>query len=201
MFIGDGAVGKTSLISQFDTRKFNKNHIRTVGLDAVKVAYTQKDDNVELEVKLWDTAGQDRFKTMTYQFYKNADAVIIAFDLTVPETFAGVTNWLQSIFKHKSEEIPKVLCGNKSDLVAVADNAVNSEEAKKMAAEYKMKYFETSAFTGENVEAMIHSTIEEAYITKIKPIIEQEKKGIVQAEPIQLGKPSEKPQQKKEGCC
>jgi GTPase SAR1 family protein len=57
MFIGDGAVGKTSLISQFDTRKFNKNHIRTVGLDSVKVNYTTLDGQCELEVKLWDTAG------------------------------------------------------------------------------------------------------------------------------------------------
>jgi GTPase SAR1 family protein len=57
MFIGDGAVGKTSLISQFDTRKFNKNHIRTVGLDSVKVNYKTLDGECELEVKLWDTAG------------------------------------------------------------------------------------------------------------------------------------------------
>lgn len=163
MFIGDGAVGKTSLISMFDTRKFNKSHIRTVGLDSVKVNYTQKDDNVDVEVKLWDTAGQDRFKTMTYQFYKNADGVIIAFDLTDPVSFASVTNWLQSLFKHKSEDIPKVLCGNKSDLVAVDENAVNDDEAKKMAAEHNMKYFRTSAFTGENVKELIYSTIEECY--------------------------------------
>ena len=124
---------------------------------------------------------------MTYQFYKSTDAVIIAFDLTVPETFASVTNWLQSIFKHKSEDMPKILCGNKSDLVAVADNPVSSEEANKMAQEYDMKYFKTSAFTGENVEAMIHTAIEEVYIHKIKPIIEAEKKGIVQEQSIQLG--------------
>jgi len=62
---------------------------------------------------------------MTYQFYKNADAIIIAFDLTSQATFSSVTNWLQSIFKHKSEDIPKVLCGNKSDLVEVDENAVN----------------------------------------------------------------------------
>ena len=91
MFIGDHTAGKAELIALFETRKFNKNQVRTVGLDAVKVAYTQKDDNVELQVKLWDTAGQDRYKTMTSQFYRNADAVIIVFDLTKPETFASVT--------------------------------------------------------------------------------------------------------------
>lgn len=59
---------------------------------------------------------------MTYSFYKNADAVIIAFDLTSQKSFDSVTTWLQSIFKHKSEDIPKVLCGNKLDLLAVVDN-------------------------------------------------------------------------------
>lgn len=57
MFIGDGAVGKTSLISQFDTRKFKKEHIRTVGMDSVKVSYTTEEDKYECEVKIWDTAG------------------------------------------------------------------------------------------------------------------------------------------------
>ena len=119
MIIGDGAVGKTSLLSFFDTRKFNKNHIRTVGLDHVKCNHKTKDGQADLDVKLWDTAGQERFKTMTYQFYKNADAIIIAFDLTSQDTFLSVTNWLQSIFKHKSEDIPKVLVGNKVDLLDV----------------------------------------------------------------------------------
>ncbi len=131
MVIGDGAVGKTCLLQFLDTRKFNKNHIRTVGLDSIKYLYDTEDGECSLEVKLWDTAGQERFKTMTYQFYKNADAVIIVFDLTDIETFKNITNWLQSIFKHKSQDIPKVLCGNKQDLVVVCEshNRVNSAEA------------------------------------------------------------------------
>ena len=57
MFIGDGAVGKTSLISQFDTRKFKKEHIRSIGIDSIRVNYTTLEDKYECEVKLWDTAG------------------------------------------------------------------------------------------------------------------------------------------------
>jgi GTPase SAR1 family protein len=57
MFIGDGAVGKTSLINQFDTRKFKKEHIRSIGIDSIRVNYTTQEDKYECEVKLWDTAG------------------------------------------------------------------------------------------------------------------------------------------------
>ena len=70
---------------------------------------------------------------MTYQFYKNADAIIIAFDLTNQGSFMNVTTWLQSIFKHKSEDIPKVLCGNKLDLHDVCDDKVNDVEAERIS--------------------------------------------------------------------
>lgn len=65
IIIGDGAVGKTSLLTRLDQRTFSKNHIRTNGLDSIRYDYTTK-DGVKLQCKLWDTAGQERFKNMTY---------------------------------------------------------------------------------------------------------------------------------------
>jgi Ras-related protein Rab-1A len=66
IIIGDAAVGKTSILNWYDTRKFNKQHIRTVGLDSVRTEHKTRDGEAKLDVKLWDTAGQDRFKNMTY---------------------------------------------------------------------------------------------------------------------------------------
>ena len=66
IIIGDGEVGKTSILNWYDNRKFNKNHIRTVGLDSVRKIYKTRDGAAELDVKLWDTAGQERFHNMTY---------------------------------------------------------------------------------------------------------------------------------------
>lgn len=77
---------------------------------------------------------------MTFQFYRNADAIIICFDLTDQESFNNVTGWLQSIFKHKNEEIPKMLCGNKFDLIDVTDDCVNDAEAEKISKENDMPY-------------------------------------------------------------
>ena len=127
MMIGDGAVGKTSILKWFDKRKFQQAHVRTVGLDFIKINKTI--DGNEVEVKLWDTAGQERFKNLTYQFYKNADGIIIAFDLTNPESFQNTKQWLQSIYKHSSSDVVKTYCGNKSDLLNVTQDYIQDEAA------------------------------------------------------------------------
>ena len=94
--MGDGSVGKTSIIKQFNDKEFNEEHITTLGLDYVSKKYTNKAGDT-YTIKIWDTAGQERFKTLTYAFYKKADGVIIAYDITEPRTFENVSNWIESI--------------------------------------------------------------------------------------------------------
>ena len=67
-------------------------------------------------MKIWDTAGQERFKTLTYAFYKKADGVIIAFDITEPRTFENVSNWIESINQNANANVGKILVGNKVDM-------------------------------------------------------------------------------------
>ena len=69
IIVGDGKVGKTSILKRFDKRQFQPAHIRTIGVDFIQAQYKSKDDT-EVAVKLWDTAGQDRFRNLTYQFYR-----------------------------------------------------------------------------------------------------------------------------------
>ena len=92
MMIGDGEVGKTSILKWYDKRKFNQAHIRTGGLDQISV--TRTIDGNEFKVVFWDTAGQEKFRTLTYQYFKNADGIIITFDLTKSESFLNVKQWL-----------------------------------------------------------------------------------------------------------
>jgi small GTP-binding protein len=87
----------------------------TIGLDYFNTTYkSPSGDN--LPVKIWDTAGQDRFRTITYSFYRQANGVIVTFDLTNRDSFANVKTWLQSIYDHADPSIQKVLVGNKVDL-------------------------------------------------------------------------------------
>ena len=72
----------------------------TLGLDYVSKPSTPKDSNTELAVKIWDTAGQERFRTLTHAFYKQANGVVVTFDVTNEETFKNVRKWMESIFDH-----------------------------------------------------------------------------------------------------
>jgi Ras-related protein Rab-1A len=102
----------------------------TIGLDYVSTTYkspTQED----IPVKIWDTAGQERFKTITYSFYKQANGVIVAFDVTNRLTFTNVKTWLESIYQHADPSIVKVLVGNKIDLED--DRKVTPDEAEELA--------------------------------------------------------------------
>ena len=96
IILGDGAVGKTSIIKQYMDQTFDEDHLTTLGLDFAQKKYTAKDGK-EVPVKIWDTAGQERFKKLTYSFYKKADGVIVAFDMTEERTFDSIAGWMDSI--------------------------------------------------------------------------------------------------------
>ena len=88
----------------------------TLGLDYVSKTYTPDGANTELQVKIWDTAGQERFRTLTHAFYKQANGVVVAFDITNEDTFKNVRKWMESIYEHADQNICKVMVGNKIDL-------------------------------------------------------------------------------------
>ena len=95
IILGDGAVGKTAILKQYNDQKFEEEHIMTLGLDFI-TKKIQK-DGVEYHIKIWDTAGQERFKTLTQSFYKKANGVIMAFDVTDSASFENISNWVDSI--------------------------------------------------------------------------------------------------------
>ena len=115
MLIGDGGVGKTSIMKRYVNKKFDPHKIATSGVDFCAVKYTSESGE-ECRVKIWDTAGQERFRQLTNSFFKDADGVIITFDMTQSETFVNSRDWITSVFKYKAKDLPMVLVGNKVDL-------------------------------------------------------------------------------------
>ena len=97
ILLGDGAVGKTSIINQYCNKEFSTEHITTLGLDYGNKQYKLQDQNVEIPVKIWDTAGQERFRTITYSFYKRADGIVLCYDVLDYKTFKSIENWVESI--------------------------------------------------------------------------------------------------------
>ena len=117
IMIGDGAVGKTSLLKMYSEGVFNESHMATLGLDYIQKNYSSPDTSTgqKMQVKIWDTAGQERFRTLTLSFYKQAQGVILCFDVTNANSFKNVRIWLESINTHADENIAKILVGNKID--------------------------------------------------------------------------------------
>ena len=121
MMIGDGAVGKTSIMKRYVSKKFDQNRLATTGVDFQIVKYKSEVHNRLCKVKIWDTAGQDRYRQLTRSFFRDAEGVIVVFDLTRQDTFINVRDWISNLLKEK-EELPVILAGNKLDLCEELDD-------------------------------------------------------------------------------
>ena len=116
LIIGDSTVGKTSILSRYANGTFNSSYLATVGLDN----FTKDEliDNKMVRIKIWDTAGQERYKSLTKGFFRNAQGIMIVYDVTNSETFENLKYWIQSIktqMESEIDKIPVIIIGNKVD--------------------------------------------------------------------------------------
>ena len=148
LMIGDSAVGKTSLVIRFDEDSFSTKFITTIGVDYRDKLVTIEDAPIKLQI--WDTAGQERFRTITSSYYRGAHGIIVVYDTTDSETFEHVKTWLHEIDRYASENVNKLLVGNKSDLTS--KRQVETESAKEFAESVNIPFLETSAKNATNVE-------------------------------------------------
>ena len=151
--IGDSTVGKTSILSRYANNIFSSNYLATVGLDN----FTKDEiiDGKTIRIKIWDTAGQEKFHSLAKGFFHNAQGIMIVYDVTNSETYQNLKYWTQSIKTHMWNDIDKIeviIIGNKIDST---DREVNKQEAEAFCSELGYPYFETSAKTGENVNTTI----------------------------------------------
>eukprot|EP01029_Cantina_marsupialis_P027993 TRINITY_DN774281_c0_g1_i1.p1 TRINITY_DN774281_c0_g1~~TRINITY_DN774281_c0_g1_i1.p1 ORF type:complete len:202 (+),score=52.48 TRINITY_DN774281_c0_g1_i1:76-681(+) len=147
LLIGDSAVGKSCLLVRFAEDTYTENFISTIGVD-FKIRTLELDDKV-VKLQIWDTAGQDRFKTITSSYYRGANGIIIVYDITDAESFANVKQWLQEIDRYACRDVCKLLVGNKNDLEE--KRAVSKEEAQEFADSLGIPFLETSAKKSTNV--------------------------------------------------
>eukprot|EP01125_Pyxidicula_operculata_P002186 TRINITY_DN12103_c0_g1_i1.p1 TRINITY_DN12103_c0_g1~~TRINITY_DN12103_c0_g1_i1.p1 ORF type:complete len:204 (-),score=41.26 TRINITY_DN12103_c0_g1_i1:120-731(-) len=141
LLIGDSGCGKSSLLLRYSDDVFHENYLSTIGVDFKIKTLEMYGKKAKLQV--WDTAGQDRFKTITSAYYRGAHAILVVYDISNPVSFNGVSRWLREIDQYGSEDVVKILVGNKSDLED--QRKVSFEEGYKLAESYGMRFFETSA--------------------------------------------------------
>jgi small GTP-binding protein len=148
VIVGDAAVGKTSLITQFATRKFRKEYIQTIGCQ-LNVAELNVGD-VLIRLVIWDLAGQPRFQSVRTLYFVGSDAAVVVYDVSRRSTFENVDGWLQALRKAVPDKIPMVLVANKVDLASQREVAAKDGEQSCLSHDFDA-YLETSARTGENV--------------------------------------------------
>lgn len=150
ILIGDGQVGKTSLCSHLRNQSIPKKYELTVGLN-IEV-HEKILDGATIKLVLWDLAGQDRFGCVRGDFYYGARVALIVFDLQNRGSFFDVKHWIRELKRH-SPHTPFILVGNKTD---IQKREVTFDEAKTVAQDYSVPYFETSALQGKNVEELFN---------------------------------------------
>ena len=155
LLLGDSDVGKSSLILRYTEETFNSKLVNSIGVD-FKMKKKEIDGKI-IKVQIWDTAGHERFRSITYSYYRGANAIIIVFDITDKKSFLSITEWLKQIEKHAKENVFKFLVGNKSDLAE--ERKVTFEEAKEYADKHDLPYIETSAKEGININELFESSI------------------------------------------
>lgn len=168
VIIGDGGVGKTSLIRRYLGFGFNPQYLKTIGANFYSKKIEYNDDrisNVPVQLVVWDLAGQPRFNEVRGVYYRGAKAAVVVFDVTDRKSFENVENWVEEFWKNMDEKLPIVLVGNKIDLIGDVDDYVKSEEALLLARKFSeiiginIPYIETSAKIGKHVEDVFRSVV------------------------------------------
>lgn len=162
--VGESGVGKSCLLVRWvDDQFFTEDDKFTIGVDYKFKQITIKDKSIKLQI--YDTAGQERFRTVTASFYRGAHGILLVFDLTQKDSFeTRVEEWLKEIKSYTPDNTPIVLVGNKCDLKE--KRAINYETAKAWADEHNLQYIETSAKDATNVNEAFTSLAEKIVDSK-----------------------------------
>ncbi|XP_056367131.1 ras-related protein Rab-7b isoform X1 [Oenanthe melanoleuca] len=192
IIIGALGVGKTSLLHQYVHKTFYEDYRTTLGASILTKVLAV--DSTPLKLQIWDTGGQERFRSMVSTFYKGSDGCMLAFDVTDRESFEALDNWRDDFLDKvipREQDFPMVVLGNKIDL---SDRQVPKETASAWCKEKDIPYFEVSAKNDINVAEAFETLAKQALSTY---------KGIFESyltDSIKLT-PNDKPKQPKQSCC
>jgi small GTP-binding protein len=157
ILVGEGEVGKTSIIQQFIEQRFNPSYLITIGSDK-----SMKDLNIngkDIKLEIWDTAGQGKYRKVNKIFMKNTKIALLVYDITDKKSFEQLNNWINHVNEaNKNENIIFGIAANKSDLFE--QQIISTEVGKKFAEDNKCLFFETSAKDHKSIVTVFEKLIE-----------------------------------------
>ena len=159
IIIGDLASGKTNILAKYLTNTFEPNSTPTIGVEMKVKDFKIKEDLVKAQ--FWDTAGQEKYDSLTTSYYKGAKGALIVYDITQKSSFDKIESLLKKLRDNSNKNVSVILVGNKCDL---EDNReVLKEDGEELAKKLKIKFMEVSAKTGENLDKLFQNLIDEVY--------------------------------------
>ena len=167
ILLGDSAVGKTCFIKRFFRNEFDINSMTTIGI--TEESKIIKINDIICTLKIWDTAGQERFKSLPKNLYRNADGILLVYDVTSRKSFENISKWIKTITENinidkASKKYPIIyVLGNKIDL---RGREVTREEGEKYVKEKEMKFMEISAKMNVNINEVVMDMVWEIYTKK-----------------------------------
>ena len=157
--LGNSSVGKSSLIQRYVDEKF-ADTLATIGFNS-KYKTKILSNGEKLKVVFYDTSGQEKYNSLSYNYIKNSNGILLMYDISKKESFLKIKDWLKNIYEHKDEDFPILLLGNKCDLEEKRE--VTKEEGDQLANELKLIFYETSSKEDINIEKAITELIEMIY--------------------------------------
>ncbi|KAL4230870.1 Ras-related protein Rab-30 [Mactra antiquata] len=150
VLIGEAGVGKTCLVRRFTQGLFPPGQAATIGVDFMIKTVEIEGDKVKLQI--WDTAGQEKFRSITQSYYRAAHGLILVYDVCSQRTFDALPQWLTDIDSFANEKVLSYLVGNKIDRGDARE--IPTHVGEQFAERYEMKYIETSAKEADNVDKL-----------------------------------------------
>ena len=155
--IGDPSVGKSNILMKFAHNKFSEDYQTTIGVEFG--AKNIQINNKIYRIQIWDTAGQENFRSITRAYFKNSVCAIVVYDITCRDSFEHIQNWITDIHEQSPKTVLIVLIGNKIDLED--KRVVSFDEGKDFALKNGLIFLETSAKTGEGIDETFERSAKE----------------------------------------
>ena len=152
LLIGDKYVGKTNILLQYIKNKFTYNSLVTI--DILYKTKNLKLNNKNYSILIWDLPGHEKFRTITYKYYKGVDGIILVYDITKQSSYENINFWVQNIKKYAANDVKLILIGNKKDLTI--NRKISLNEGKLLATKLKIPFFETSAKNNINISNIFY---------------------------------------------